>query len=54
MAGDTARCHAMRAHGPVSRYAEGEVQVLLGDVRFRIGLRRDGSQILLMVGEQVV
>jgi hypothetical protein len=44
----------MRAHGPVSRDAEDEVQVLLGYVRFRIGLRRDGPQILLMVGDRAV
>ncbi|MEX5301818.1 hypothetical protein [Kocuria sabuli] len=54
MAGDTARCHAMRAHGAISRYAEDEVQVLLGYLRFRIGLRRDGQQIPLMVGERAV
>lgn len=52
MAGDKARCHVMRAPGPVCRYAEDEVQVLLGYVRFRIGLRRDRPQILLSVGER--
>ena len=41
---------AQRAHGLACRYVENEVHVLLGEGGFRIGLRRDGSKILLVVG----